>query len=1094
MWFVGVLLFSSTAFQSGIYLDCYIALMLSSNVLSEPIKWQSHLPRWYCFPCLPFLLNTHSRLSLHMHQHPFLSLFFLSFSSFPPKPRGMLRRFVHQWLLRHHRWAGAASAQRAKAALPVAKEQEELADDFVNSAPVEYIEEESKHPSWSSFLKLLEQGREPSQIARQYSSTRREADSATAEAAPAVATEQAVREAISIQLLVRAHQINGHRLAQLDPLNLHSEPAPVDLDPVMYGFSEDDLDRTFQVGSFNMSGFLHDNAPKQTLRTLLERVRNAYCGTVGYEYMHIPDREKCNWIRDRIERPDAINFSQERKRVLLDRLAWSDGFESFLSSKYSAAKRFGLEGCETLIPGMKEMIDKANELGVDCAVIGMPHRGRLNVLANVVRKPLEAIFNEFRGGSKPPEDGSYTGTGDVKYHLGTSYDRPTRAGGNIHLSLVANPSHLEAVDTVVQGKTRAKQHYRQDLERSRNLPVLIHGDGSFSGQGVVYESLDMSALPDYTVGGTVHLIVNNQVAFTTDPKFSRSSTYCTDVAKALNAPIFHVNGDDAEAVAHACQLAVEWRQRWKQDAVVDIVCYRRHGHNEIDEPMFTQPVMYKSIKQHKSAFQQYAERLVREGAADSNEPNEVKSKVRSVLENSFQQAKDFQPKTSDWLESHWEGFKSPFQLSRIRNTGVERSKLEQVGRALYTVPQDFSPHKQIKRVLDQRQRMIQGEESVDWATAEALAFGTLVLEGNHVRVSGQDSERGTFSQRHAVIHDQNTGRRYKPLGFVYDGQPYDQFMISNSSLSEYGVLGFEHGFSTESPNSLVCWEAQFGDFCNGAQVIIDQFIASGEAKWLRQSGLVLLLPHGYDGQGPEHSSGRLERFLQLSDEDPYTVPEMDRSQRRQIQNTNLQVCNATTPANYFHLLRRQIHRDFRKPLVIMSPKNLLRHPDCRSPLEEFDDSWDDMQGVRFRRLIMDKSAANRQLEPMPDEHVERLVLCQGKVYYELDNERDKNELQERVKICRIEQLAPFPFDLVMREMKRYPNAEIVWCQEEPNNMGAWWFVAPRLDTSLRHLERHDEVGTVKYVGRPPSASPATGFHDQHNAEQEALVKSAVHPE
>lgn len=997
------------------------------------------------------------------------------------------------------RWARASAPQTK--AVPVAKEQEELADDFVYSAPPEYIEVDSMHPSWSSFLRLLEQGNEPSQIAKAYSSAKRSASSqpeAASEPQPSADAQaertQSARDAVNLQMLVRAHQVNGHRLAQLDPLNLRSEPAPVGLDPVMYGFTEDDLERTFHVGSLNMSGFLRQDAPQTTLRNLLTRMREAYCGPIGFEYMHIPDRDQCNWLRERIEAPGAHSLSQERKRVLLDRLAWSDGFERFLSSKYSAAKRFGLEGCETFIPGMKELIDKANELGVDCAVIGMPHRGRLNVLANVVRKPLEAIFNEFKGGSKPPEDGSYTGTGDVKYHLGTSYDRPTRAGrGHIHLSLVANPSHLEAVDTVVQGKTRAKQYYSEDTDRSRNLPILIHGDGSFSGQGVVYESLDMSALPDYAVGGTVHLIVNNQVAFTTDPKYSRSSTYCTDVAKALNAPIFHVNGDDAEAVARACELAIEWRQRWKQDVVVDIVCYRRYGHNEIDEPMFTQPVMYNSIKQQKSSFQKYAERLLEEGAVSNDEIDQVKKKVRSVLERSFEQAKDFKPKTSDWLESHWDGFKSPNHLSRIRNTGVPMEQLQQVGTALTMLPQDFAPHKQIRRVLDQRKRMLEGEEDVDWATAEALAFGTLVLEGNHVRVSGQDSERGTFSQRHAVVHDQNTGRRYKPLGFVYKGQPYDQFMVSNSSLSEYGVLGFEQGFSTESPNSLVCWEAQFGDFCNGSQVIIDQFIASGEAKWLRQSGLTLLLPHGYDGQGPEHSSARLERFLQLSDEDPSTVPEMDRSQRRQIQNTNLQICNATTPANYFHLLRRQVHRDFRKPLVIMTPKNLLRHPQCRSPLNEFDDKEDEMQGVRFRRLIMDKTASDRNVEPEPVEpNVKRLVLCQGKVYYELDKEREQNELSDDVKICRVEQMAPFPFDLVMRELKRYPNAEIVWCQEEPHNMGAWFFVAPRIDTCLRHLDRSGEVGAVKYVGRPPSASPATGFHDQHAAEQEALVKGAVH--
>lgn len=1005
------------------------------------------------------------------------------------------------------RWKATTSIPRAAEAAPEPKPvpQSELADDFIAGASASYIEgleeawredEHRVHPSWGSFLRLMEEGMSGSEIAKEFSKAVTPVEErdlgerhVPAQAASEVqqTSEQTIQESMRLLLLVRAYQVNGHRLANLDPLGLHTEPAPVDLDPALYGFQEDDFDREFFIGTWNMSGFLSDQRPRKTLRSILERLQEAYCGNIGYEYMHIPNRDQCNWLRERIETPQAVQYDNEQKRVMLDRLAWSDGFESFLSSKYTAAKRFGLEGCETLIPGMKALIDKGNELGVESVVMGMPHRGRLNVLANVVRKPLPAIFNEFKGGPKMPEDGSYTGSGDVKYHLGTSYDRPTRVGGNIHLSLVANPSHLEAVDTVVQGKCRAKQHYTYDHERRRNMPILIHGDGSFSGQGVVYESLDMSALPDYTVGGTVHIIVNNQVAFTTDPKYSRSSTYCTDVAKALNAPIFHVNGDDVEAVCRACELAVEWRQRWQTDAVVDIVCYRKYGHNEIDEPMFTQPVMYKRIREHSNAHQRYANQLLEQGHITSDELKEIHNSIKTRLEEDFEAAKDFKPKTSDWLSSHWEGFKSPDQLSRIRNTGVPRDSLEWVGRAISTLPSDFAPHKQIQKVYDQRRRMIEGEEGVDWATAEALAFGTLVLEGNHVRVSGQDSERGTFSQRHAVVHDQNTGRRYKPLGYVYEGQAYDQFMVSNSSLSEYGVLGFEHGFSLENPNSLVCWEAQFGDFANGAQVIIDQFIASGEAKWLRQSGLVMLLPHGYDGQGPEHSSARPERFLQLCDEEPNEIPEMDTTQRRQVQNTNLQVCNATTPANFFHLLRRQVHRDFRKPLVVMTPKNLLRHPKCRSPITDFDDRDSDMQGVRFRRLIMDKHASSRKLNPNEvGEHVKRLVFCQGKVYYELDAERDSADLNDSVRICRVEQLAPFPFDLVCRELRRYPNAEVVWCQEEPHNMGAWSFVSPRFSTCLRHMGRQKQE--VKYVGRPPASSPATGFHDQHVAEQEALVK------
>lgn len=901
---------------------------------------------------------------------------------------------------------------------------------------------------------------------------------------------QTIQESMRLLLLVRAYQVNGHMKAKLDPLGLEEREIPVDLDPALYGFTEADLDREFFLGVWRMSGFLSENRPVQTLRSILNRLEQAYCGTIGYEYMHIPDRDKCNWLREKIETVIPRGYNAERRLVMLDRLIWSTQFENFLATKWTAAKRFGLEGAETLIPGMKEMFDRSADMGVESIVIGMSHRGRLNVLGNVVRKPLRQIFSEFSGGTKPAsgEFGSYTGTGDVKYHLGTSYDRPTRGGKRIHLSLVANPSHLEAVDPVVVGKTRAKQYYSNDKERKKNLAILIHGDGSFAGQGVVYETLHLSALPNYTTGGTIHMVVNNQVAFTTDPMSGRSSQYCTDVAKALNAPIFHVNGDDLEAVVHACELAAEWRQTFQSDVVVDIVCYRRFGHNEIDEPSFTQPKMYKVIRNHPQALDLYEKQLIEMGQLSKEEIDALHKKVNSILNEEFISSKEYVPNRRDWLAAYWAGFKSPEQLSRIRNTGVKPEILKNVGKAITSIPETFKPHRAVKRVYDQRAQMIETEEGVDWAVGEALAFATLLVEGNHVRLSGQDVERGTFSHRHSVLHDQETGERYCPLDHVIMNQPEEMFTVSNSSLSEFGVLGFELGYSMENPNSLVLWEAQFGDFANGAQVIFDQFISSGESKWLRQSGLVVLLPHGYDGQGPEHSSARLERYLQMSDDNPFVIPEMDPTLRTQIQQCNWQIVNVTTPANYFHVLRRQINRDFRKPLIVMSPKNLLRHKDCKSNLSEFDDVQGhpgfDKQGTRFKRLIKDQND-HSDLE----EGIKRLILCSGKIYYELDEERQRLQRKD-VAICRVEQLCPFPYDLVQRELKRYPNAEIVWCQEEPMNMGAYSYITPRLTTAMTALGR-GKYEDIKYVGRAPSAATATGFSQLHVKEQREVLETAL---
>ncbi|KAL3160716.1 hypothetical protein ABBQ32_010627 [Trebouxia sp. C0010 RCD-2024] len=997
--------------------------------------------------------------------------------------------------------SGPDAQQGAPKPVPMSK----LKDSFLDGTSSTYLEDmeeryrqdpSSVDKSWASFFRSLESGVAPEAVAEAYHNFERGGKVEPLKAA--AMSNQGIQESMRLLLLVRAYQVNGHYIAKLDPLGLDQRPTPVELDLALYGFSDKDMDREFFVGTWNMSGFLAEERETRTLREIVERLREAYCGSIGYEYMHIPDRDRCNWLRERIETPNKEKFSVEKQLHTYDRLAWSENFESFLANKYAAAKRFGLEGCETLVPGMKAMIDTSADLGVETICLGMPHRGRLNVLANVVRKPMQQIFSEFTG-IKSGDQGSFTGSGDVKYHLGTSYDRPTISGKRVHLSLLANPSHLEAVDPIVLGKVRAKQYYSEDGDRTKNMGILMHGDGSFAGQGVVYETLDMSALPDYTVGGTIHVIVNNQVAFTTDPKKSRSSPYCTDVAKALNAPIFHVNGDDVESVVRACELAAEWRQKWKSDVVVDIVCYRKHGHNEIDEPSFTQPLMYQAIRAHKDSHKQYTERLLAEGNVKQEQLDKINDNVHKILQKAFEEAKDYKPNARDWLSSYWKGFMSPDQMARIRNTGVPMDFLKEVGMSISELPEGFNPHKGIKRVFEGRRKMMESGEGIDWGFAEALAFGTLVSEGNHVRMSGQDVERGTFSHRHAVVHDQKTGERYFPLANVFDGQKPHQFTICNSSLAEFGVLGFELGYSMENPNSLVLWEAQFGDFANGAQVIFDQFLSSGESKWLRQTGLVVVLPHGYDGQGPEHSSSRVERFLQMADEDPYHAPPVDESKwfsgghlGGATQQINWQIVNCTTPANYFHVLRRQIHRQFRKPLIVVAPKNLLRHPDAKSGLWEFDDKADDkgILGVRFKRLIMDASAEDRSPHPPQEEGFKRVVMCSGKVYYELAKKRAEEKKEKEIAIIRLEQLVPFPFDLVQRELRRYPNAEFMWCQEEPMNMGGYTHVCPRLETCMRNEDR-EVPAYVPYSGRPPSASPATGFSDVHKKEQESLCANAM---
>jgi len=868
---------------------------------------------------------------------------------------------------------------------------------------------------------------------------------------------RATLDSIRALMMIRAYRVRGHLLAELDPLQLEERPRHPELEPETYGFGEADLDRPIFIDYVL-------GLETATIREILEIVRRTYCHHLGVEFMHINEPEEKGWIQNRIEgRDKEIQFTRNGKRAILKKLVEAEQFEKFLGRKYTGTKRFGLDGAEAVIPALEGVIKTGGQEGVKEIVIGMPHRGRLNVLANVMEKPYKQIFHEFRGGAAHPDE--VEGSGDVKYHLGTSSDREFD-GNPVHLSLSPNPSHLEAVDPVVLGKARAKQMQRDDTERGQVLSLLLHGDAAFSGQGLVAECFMLSGLKGYRTGGTVHFIVNNQIGFTTSPLYARSSPYPSDVAKMVQAPIFHVNGDDPEAVVFAAKVATEFRQAFKKDVVVDMFCYRRFGHNEADEPSFTQPLMYAAVKRHPSVIKVYADRLKEEGVVTEDEIQEWKEELVAFLEEEFEAGKSYKPNKADWLEGRWRGFTTPDteNLARRAVTGVEEESLRQIGRHITTVPERFNIHRTLKRVIDNRDKMIETGEGVDWATAEALAFGSLLQEGYHVRLSGQDSARGTFSQRHAVWVDQKTEERYFPLAELTDKARFDAL---DSPLSEAGVLGFEYGFTLDDPMALVLWEAQFGDFANGAQVIIDQFIASGEAKWLRMSGLVLLLPHGYEGQGPEHSSARLERFLQLCAED------------------NLQVANCTTPASYFHILRRQMHRNFRKPLVIMTPKSLLRHKRATSNLSELG------PGTGFHRLLDDDAERlpDSPVRLRDDEKIRRVILCTGKVYYDLIEERETRE-QDDTYILRMEQLYPFPRDALVEYLQRFAKAErIIWCQEEPKNMGAWDFLEPRLEEAMGAAG--SEPGRPLYAGRRPTASTATGLASRHAKEQAGLIDQAL---
>ena len=873
---------------------------------------------------------------------------------------------------------------------------------------------------------------------------------ATASGSHGANLSDVTRDSIQALMIIRSHRVRGHLYAELDPLGLEQPLSHTELDPESYGFSEADYDREI---------YIHDRlglGEKAPLRDIVERVRSTYCGHIGVEYMHITSTEEKVWIQDRIEAiGNQTDFTDIGKVTILERLTEAEQFEQFLHVKHTGTKRFGLDGGEALVPGLEQILKRGSQLGVEEVVIGMPHRGRLNVLANVMNKPFAAIFSEFQGTAATPEE--VQGSGDVKYHLGTSADREFD-GKQVHLSLAANPSHLEAVDPVVVGKVRAKQRQRGDKERRKVLGLLMHGDAAFGGQGIVAETFGLSDIKGYRTGGTIHVVVNNQIGFTTNPAATRSSRYPTEIGKMAQAPIFHVNGDDVEAVIHVARIATEFRNEFRKDVVIDMWCYRRFGHNEGDEPAFTQPKMYRAIANHPTVREIYADQLIAEGVVTADQVVEIQEKVRARLDEDFEASKSYKPNKADWLEGKWQGLTTaPSMEERKGQTDVSLDLLTEVGEAISTVPEDFNLNSKLRRFFDNRRKALEAGEGIDWATGESLAFGTLLIEGHLVRLSGQDVARGTFSQRHVVLTDQETEAPFIPLEQIRPGEQA-KFIARNSTLSEAAVLGFEYGLSLADPDVLVMWEAQFGDFANGAQFIFDQFISSGESKWLRMSGLVMLLPHGFEGQGPEHSSARLERYLQLCAED------------------NWQVCNITTPANYFHALRRQIRREFRKPLVIVTPKSLLRHKQAVSKLEEFG------PGTSFNRVLPDPGDLVARTE------VKRVVLCSGKVYYDLLAARDEMNISN-VALIRVEQLYPFPSVSLAKELKKYPNADVVWCQEEPKNMGAWTYLDRRLEELLGNVDIKAERPV--YAGRPEAASPATGSFGKHTMEQQALVEEAL---
>ena len=850
--------------------------------------------------------------------------------------------------------------------------------------------------------------------------------------------------------LIRAYRQRGHLLAKLDPLGMMKTEYLDELHPDHYGFKKEDYNsKIYLDGVINKK---HSN-----IREILEFLKKTYCGPIGYEYMHISNPVERKWIRDRIEKDDtAIQFTQNGKEAILNKLIQAEGFEKFLHTKYVGTKRFGLDGAESLIPSLEQIIKIGGQSKVKEIKIGMSHRGRLNVLANVLQKSYKRIFNEFAGDiSSPSKDGA----GDVKYHLGASSDREFD-GNSVHVSLTDNPSHLEAVNPVVLGQTRAKQYFHEDHERNKVIPILIHGDAAFAGQGVVAECFAMSGLSGHNTGGAIHIIVNNQIGFTTSPEYARSSPYPSDVAKMVDAPILHVNGDDPEAVVYATRIATEFRLKFNRDVVIDLICYRRFGHNEGDEPSFTQPLMYKKIRSHPSPVEVYGGQLVNESTITEENLNEKIKDFKNLLDQQYKSAKDYQPKI-EWFEGTWSRYKPERGKDKRGVSGYDISKLKEISDKICTIPIEKKIHKTIQKILEQRKNSVTKGSGIDWSTAEALAFGSLLEEGYPVRLVGQDSARGTFSQRHSVLKNQDDSSRYIPLNNISKNQK--RFEVIDSFLSELAVLGFEYGYSLVEPNTLTLWEAQFGDFANGAQVVIDQFIASGERKWTRASGLVMLLPHGYEGQGPEHSSARLERFLQL------------------CANDNLQVVNCTTPANYYHALRRQMHRDFRKPLIVMTPKSLLRNKLCVSNIEDFG------KDTFFHRVLEDHALNQKNgfIELEESSKIKKVILCSGKVYFDLLDAREKLK-KNNVVLYRIEQLYPFPAKSLVKELKKYAqSSKFYWCQEEPKNMGAWFSVRDYIQWTLDTINANNNK--ISYIGRSPDASTATGYAKRHISQQQEII-------
>ena len=851
--------------------------------------------------------------------------------------------------------------------------------------------------------------------------------------------------------LIRAYRQRGHLLAKLDPLGMMKTEYLDELHPEYYGFKKENYNEKIYL-----DGVI--NKEHSTVKEILSILNKTYCGPIGYEYMHISNPTERKWLRDRIEQDESsLQFTKNGKEAILNKLIQAEGFEKFLHTKYVGTKRFGLDGGESLIPALEQIIKIAGQSEAKEVKIGMSHRGRLNVLANVLQKSYKRIFNEFAGDIQTFGE---EGAGDVKYHLGASSDREFD-GNSIHVGLTDNPSHLEAVNPVVLGQTRGKQFFHEDKERNKVLPILIHGDAAFAGQGVVAECFAMSGLPGHNTGGTIHFIVNNQIGFTTSPRFARSSPYPSDVAKMVDAPILHVNGDDPEAVVYATRIATEFRLKFNRDVVVDIICYRRFGHNEGDEPSFTQPLMYKKIRSHPTPVEVYGSKLVNENTLSESELKNFKTDFKNLLDDQYKNAKDYKPKI-EWYEGTWSRYKPEKGKDKRGISGFDQRKLLEISEKINSIPEELNLHKTIIKILNARRASVSDGKGIDWSTAEALAFGSLLEEGYPVRLVGQDSGRGTFSQRHSVLRNQLDNSRYIPLNNISKDQK--RYEIVDSFLSELAVLGFEYGYSLVQPNTLTMWEAQFGDFANGAQVVIDQFIASGERKWTRSSGLVMLLPHGYEGQGPEHSSARLERFLQL------------------CSNDNMQVMNCTTPANYFHALRRQMHRDFRKPLIMMTPKSLLRNKYCVSNLEDFS------KENSFHRILWDHAVdpkTNGFIKLRKASEIKKVILCSGKVYFDLLDAREKLKIDDVI-LFRIEQLYPFPAKTLVKELKPYAkNAKFYWCQEEPKNMGGWFSVRDYIQWTLETINANNSK--ISYIGRSPDASPATGYAKRHIAQQQEII-------